>query len=190
MLDVNNAARARERQPPRRPARSSRCRSRRSACARTSPAPRSLNSLPLMLPGVTMASAHVGDVAQVVDGYVDHRLISTVNNRDSVQVLVSRDTDSDTVGTTKAIRAAFKQLAVEVSRARLPRGRRRQRVHDAVDQRRAPEPRRGHPADRDRAAAVPARLAQRAGGADRDPGSLLATFFVLGCSASRSMCSR
>ena len=72
-----------------------------------------LTSLPLMFPGITMAGAHVGDVAHVVDGYVDHRLISTVNNRDSIVVYVSRDSDSDTVGTTKAIRSAFRQLAVK-----------------------------------------------------------------------------
>ncbi len=69
--------------------------------------------LPLTIPPLTMAEGHVGDVAQVIDGYVDHRLISTLANRDSVLVYVARDSDSDTVGTTKAIRAAFKDLAVK-----------------------------------------------------------------------------
>ncbi len=69
-----------------------------------------LAALPLTVPGVSTSQAHVGDVARVVDGYVDHRLISTVDNRDSVIVYVARDSDSDTVGTTSAIRAAFKDL--------------------------------------------------------------------------------
>jgi len=69
-----------------------------------------LASLPLTLLGVTTSQAHVGDVANVIDGYVDHRLISTVDNRDSILVYVSRDSDSDTVSTTKAIRASFVSL--------------------------------------------------------------------------------
>jgi hydrophobic/amphiphilic exporter-1 (mainly G- bacteria), HAE1 family len=68
-------------------------------------------NLPLTAPGATTSQAHVGDVAQIIDGFVDHRLISTVNNRDSVLIYVSRDSDSDTVGTTRAVRAAFKDLA-------------------------------------------------------------------------------
>jgi hydrophobic/amphiphilic exporter-1 (mainly G- bacteria), HAE1 family len=70
-----------------------------------------LASLPLTVPGVTTSQAHVGDVARVVDGYVDHRLISTVDGRDSVLMFVARDSDSDTVGTTKSIRAKFKEMA-------------------------------------------------------------------------------
>jgi HAE1 family hydrophobic/amphiphilic exporter-1 len=69
-----------------------------------------LTDLPLTAPGVSMNQAHVGDVARVVDGYADHRLISTVGNRDSVLVYVARDSDSDTVNTTNAIRGAFKDL--------------------------------------------------------------------------------
>jgi HAE1 family hydrophobic/amphiphilic exporter-1 len=70
-----------------------------------------LASIPLTSLNVTSSQAHVGDVARVTDGYVDHRLISTVGNKDSVLVYVARDTDSDTVGTTKSVRAAFKDLA-------------------------------------------------------------------------------
>jgi HAE1 family hydrophobic/amphiphilic exporter-1 len=70
-----------------------------------------LAALPLTVPGVTTSQAHVGDVARIVDGYADHRFISTVGNRDSVLVYVARDSDSDTVGTTRSIRAAFKDLA-------------------------------------------------------------------------------
>jgi len=72
--------------------------------------PSQLANLPLTSLGVTTSLVHVGDVANVVDGFVDHRLISTVDNRDSVLVYVSRDTDSDTVGTTRNIRAEFKDL--------------------------------------------------------------------------------
>ena len=70
-----------------------------------------LANLPLTLPGVTTSQVHVGDVARIIDGYVDHRLISTVGNRDSVLVYVARDSDSDTVGTTHSVRAAFRDLA-------------------------------------------------------------------------------
>jgi HAE1 family hydrophobic/amphiphilic exporter-1 len=69
-----------------------------------------LADLPLMAPGASTSQAHVGDVARVVDGYADHRLISTVGNRDSVLMYVARDSDSDTVNTTNAIRGAFKDL--------------------------------------------------------------------------------
>jgi hydrophobic/amphiphilic exporter-1 (mainly G- bacteria), HAE1 family len=72
-----------------------------------------LADLPMTIPPQTTAEAHVGDVARVVDGYVDHRLVSTVDNRDSVLVYVARDSDSDTVGTTKAIRASFKDLTAK-----------------------------------------------------------------------------
>ena len=71
-----------------------------------------LADLPLMAIGST-SQAHVGDVARVVDGYADHRLISTVGNRDSVLVYVARDSDSDTVNTTAAIRGAFKDLGTK-----------------------------------------------------------------------------
>jgi HAE1 family hydrophobic/amphiphilic exporter-1 len=72
-----------------------------------------LADLPITFLGTSTGGAHVGDVAQIVDGYVDHRLISTVDNNDSVLIYVSRDSDSDTVGTTRAIRAAFRQLVVK-----------------------------------------------------------------------------
>ncbi|MBV9645914.1 MAG: efflux RND transporter permease subunit [Candidatus Eremiobacteraeota bacterium] len=70
-----------------------------------------LARLTLTSPGITTSQVHVGDVAQVLDGYEDHRLISTVDNRDSIIAFVSRDSDSDTVRTTKAVRAEFKDLA-------------------------------------------------------------------------------
>ncbi|HEY4438815.1 MAG TPA: efflux RND transporter permease subunit, partial [Candidatus Elarobacter sp.] len=70
-----------------------------------------LANLPILVPGVTTSQLHVGDLATVTDGFVDHRLVSTVNNRDSILVSVARDSDSDTVGTTKSVRAAFADLA-------------------------------------------------------------------------------
>jgi hydrophobic/amphiphilic exporter-1 (mainly G- bacteria), HAE1 family len=70
-----------------------------------------LADLPLTSPGAATSQLHVGDVARVVDGYVDHRLVSTLGNKDSVLAYISRDSDSDTVGTTTSIRAAFKDLA-------------------------------------------------------------------------------
>ncbi len=73
--------------------------------------PSQFANLPLTVPGVTTSQAHVGDVARVVDGFVDHRLISTVGNHDSVLVYVARDSDSDTVSTTKALRSSFLDLA-------------------------------------------------------------------------------
>jgi HAE1 family hydrophobic/amphiphilic exporter-1 len=66
--------------------------------------------LPLTAPGVTTSKAHVGDVARVVDGYEDHRLVSLLNNVDSIVVFVARDSDSDTVRTTRAVRAKFVEL--------------------------------------------------------------------------------
>ena len=74
-----------------------------------------LAALPLTAAGASTSQAHVGDVARITDGYVDHRFISTVGNRDSVLVYVARDSDSDTVGTTASVRAAFKDLAKKYS---------------------------------------------------------------------------
>ncbi|MEO6990596.1 MAG: efflux RND transporter permease subunit [Candidatus Baltobacteraceae bacterium] len=75
--------------------------------------PLQFGSLPLLVPGVTTSQAHVGDVARIIDGYVDHRLVSTLNGRDSIIMYVSRDSDSDTVGTTRAVRAEFKKLSAQ-----------------------------------------------------------------------------
>ncbi|MDB5026867.1 MAG: acriflavin resistance protein, partial [Candidatus Eremiobacteraeota bacterium] len=69
-----------------------------------------LAGLPLTAPGVTSSEAHVGDVARVSDGFVDHRMLSTVSNHDSVLVSIARDVDSDTVGTTKSLRSTFGDL--------------------------------------------------------------------------------
>jgi HAE1 family hydrophobic/amphiphilic exporter-1 len=75
--------------------------------------------LPLMNPfaltagtpaGSTGQPLRIGDVATVVDGYADHRVISTVNHVTANVVTISRDATSDTVKTTEAVRSAFKDL--------------------------------------------------------------------------------
>ena len=75
--------------------------------------------LPLMSPfafqiGTPQGSSgiplRIGDVATVVDGYADHRVISTVNHTTANVVSISRDATSDTIKTTQAVRAAFADL--------------------------------------------------------------------------------
>jgi hydrophobic/amphiphilic exporter-1 (mainly G- bacteria), HAE1 family len=73
--------------------------------------PQQLARLPLTIPGISANQLHVGDVARIDDGYEDHRLISSLNNKDSVVIFVSRDSDSDTVKTTGAVRSKFADLA-------------------------------------------------------------------------------
>ena len=78
-----------------------------------------IEHLPLMNPfalslgapaGVTGQPLRIGDVATVIDGYQDHRVISTVNHVTANIVTISRDATSDTVKTTEAVRAAFADL--------------------------------------------------------------------------------
>jgi len=75
--------------------------------------------LPLMNPfafsqgtpfGTAGMPLRIGDVATVIDGYQDHRVISTVNNVTANIVSISRDPTSDTVKTTEAVRVAFADL--------------------------------------------------------------------------------
>ncbi|HXW51745.1 MAG TPA: efflux RND transporter permease subunit [Candidatus Acidoferrales bacterium] len=75
-------------------------------------------ALPLAIPSlangyVTNGLMKVGDVAQVVDGFADQRLVSSVNGTPGVVLQVVRDANSDTKNTTAAVRAEFKQLAVQ-----------------------------------------------------------------------------
>ncbi|MDQ6781508.1 MAG: efflux RND transporter permease subunit, partial [Candidatus Eremiobacteraeota bacterium] len=70
-------------------------------------------ALPLSIPGNNAGQLKVGDVARVVDGYADQRMISTYNAGSGVIVQVVRDANSDTKKTTDATRAAFKQLALK-----------------------------------------------------------------------------
>ncbi len=72
--------------------------------------PQQIARLPLTFAGVANNQLHVGDVARIDDGYEDHRLISTLNDKDAVIIYVARDSDSDTVRTTRAVRAEFAQL--------------------------------------------------------------------------------
>ena len=73
--------------------------------------PLQIERLPLMLPGrVIEGQLHVGDIAQVIDGEADHRIISMVDGRASVVLYVSRDSDGDTKNTTAAVRDEFKKL--------------------------------------------------------------------------------
>ena len=73
--------------------------------------PAQLARLPLSFLGTSNNQLHVGDVARIDDGYEDHRIISTLDNKDSVVIFVSRDSDSDTVQTTRSVRAEFLTLA-------------------------------------------------------------------------------
>ncbi|TAM86495.1 efflux RND transporter permease subunit [bacterium] len=67
--------------------------------------------LPLAVPGGAQSTLRVGDVARVVDGYADQRILQTVNGDGAVIVQVARDSDGDTARTTRAVRAEFKSLA-------------------------------------------------------------------------------
>ena len=55
----------------------------------------------------------VGDVARVVDGTADQRIISLINGRPGMVINVSRDSDGDTKNTTSVVRAEFKNLQAE-----------------------------------------------------------------------------
>ena len=68
-------------------------------------------ALPLTLPGQTNGQIKVGDVAKVIDGFADQRLISSLNGGSGIILQVVRDANSDTKNTTAATRAEFKTLA-------------------------------------------------------------------------------
>ncbi len=68
-------------------------------------------ALPLTLPGQPNGQIKVGDVAKVVDGFADQRLISSLNGGPGIILQVVRDANSDTKNTTTATRAEFKTLA-------------------------------------------------------------------------------
>ncbi|TAM58456.1 efflux RND transporter permease subunit [bacterium] len=67
--------------------------------------------LPLDVPGGAQHALRVGDVAGVVDGYADQRILQTVNGSSAVIVQVARDSDADTARATAAVRAEFQKLA-------------------------------------------------------------------------------
>ncbi|MDE2571604.1 MAG: efflux RND transporter permease subunit, partial [bacterium] len=66
--------------------------------------------LPLTVPGGAQSTLRVGDVAAVVDGYADQRVLQGVNGKTALIVQVARDSDSDTARTTETVRAEFKKL--------------------------------------------------------------------------------
>ena len=72
--------------------------------------PRQFAALPLTVPGGATQQLHVGDVARIDDGYQDHRIDQTVNARSALVLFVARDSDSDTIKTTAAVRKAFFDL--------------------------------------------------------------------------------
>jgi len=69
--------------------------------------------LPLPVPGGAQSMLRVGDVAKVVDGYADQRILQSVNGKTAVIVQVARDSDADTANTTDTVRGEFKKLRQE-----------------------------------------------------------------------------
>lgn len=69
-----------------------------------------VTALPLTIPGTPAGQTKVGDVATVVDGFADQRLISSLNGGPGMILEVVRDANSDTKNTTTAVRNEFKQL--------------------------------------------------------------------------------
>jgi len=53
----------------------------------------------------------VGDVATIIDGTADQRVITTINGKPGMVIDVARDSDGDTKNTTAVVRAEFKNLA-------------------------------------------------------------------------------
>jgi HAE1 family hydrophobic/amphiphilic exporter-1 len=75
-------------------------------------------ALPLAVPNysngfLSPGQLKVGDVAQVIDGFADQRMISSVNGTPGVVLQVIRDANSDTKNTTIAVRAEFKKLSAQ-----------------------------------------------------------------------------
>jgi HAE1 family hydrophobic/amphiphilic exporter-1 len=73
-------------------------------------------ALPLSIPNfsngfLSAGQLKVGDVSQVVDGFADQRLISSVNGTPGIVLQVVRDANSDTKNTTAAVRKEFKTLS-------------------------------------------------------------------------------
>ncbi len=72
-----------------------------------------ISALPLTIPGTPAGLTKVGDVASVVDGFADQRIISSLNGKPGLIMEVVRDANSDTKNTTAAVRAEFKRLAAK-----------------------------------------------------------------------------
>jgi len=64
-------------------------------------------------PGGSGTQLRVGDVARIVDGTADQRIISLVNGKPGMVIDVSRDSDGDTKNTTSVVRDEFKKLQAQ-----------------------------------------------------------------------------
>jgi|SRR5579872_347157 len=72
-----------------------------------------IGQLPLSVPSGAQNILRVGDVAKVVDGYADQRILQSVNGKTAVIVQVARDSDGDTDKTTTMVRAEFRKLQLQ-----------------------------------------------------------------------------
>jgi HAE1 family hydrophobic/amphiphilic exporter-1 len=75
--------------------------------------PAEFAQLPISLPGATVNSLKVGDVATVVDTHADQTVISTLNGTSAIILNVSHDSDGDTASTTTLVRSALADLQTQ-----------------------------------------------------------------------------
>lgn len=75
--------------------------------------PADFAQLPVNVPGASLNSLKVGDVATVVDTHADQRVISTLNGKSAIILNVAHDSDGDTASTTKLVRAALADLKTQ-----------------------------------------------------------------------------
>jgi HAE1 family hydrophobic/amphiphilic exporter-1 len=75
--------------------------------------PAEFAKLPISLPGATVNSLKVGDVATVVDTHADQTVISTLNGTSAIILNVSHDSDGDTASTTTLVRSALADLQTQ-----------------------------------------------------------------------------
>ena len=60
--------------------------------------------------GFAGANLRVGDVATIIDGQADQRIISLINDKPGMALFIARDSDADTKNTTATVRAELKTL--------------------------------------------------------------------------------
>ncbi|HEY7980843.1 MAG TPA: efflux RND transporter permease subunit [Candidatus Eremiobacteraceae bacterium] len=75
--------------------------------------PADFAQLPISVPGAPPNSLKVGDVATVVDTHAEQRVISTLNQKPTIILNVSHDSDGDTASTTQLVRAALDDLKTQ-----------------------------------------------------------------------------
>ena len=164
---TSSSARDQQRQPARRPPRLAGRARRASRSTPTSSAgdlhdPAGDRARPV-INGRATNGLRIGDVATVEDGHVEQRRSSRSSTAHPTLLLdVNRVITADEIKSTKIARDEIEKIEAEVPAGHVRRGRGAGRLHPGVAQRRAAEPDRGHRADRDRADALPARVAQRA----------------------------